>query len=79
MYEKTVAANGKLSDWNAQAAIVDKTDNPSPRDEPRITFNYQNVKENIPGCFLELISKVNDHLSHLLHKFLLKFDVKHGY
>ncbi|CAD6500186.1 BgTH12-04289 [Blumeria graminis f. sp. triticale] len=79
MFEKTMAANGKLSDWNAQAVIVDKSDNPGPWDEPRITFNYQNVKEDMPGCYLELMAKVHDHLSHPSHKFFLKFDVKHGY
>ncbi|KAI0996282.1 hypothetical protein K3495_g11899 [Podosphaera aphanis] len=79
MYERTVTANGKLSDWNAQAVIVNKTENPGLCDEPKITFNYQNVKEDMSGCYLELMSKVHDHLSHLSHKFFLKFDVKHGY
>ncbi|KAI0996804.1 hypothetical protein K3495_g11379 [Podosphaera aphanis] len=35
MYERTINANGKLSDWNADAVLVDK---PGQR-EPRITFN----------------------------------------
>ncbi|POS82104.1 hypothetical protein EPUL_005571 [Erysiphe pulchra] len=47
MYERTISANGKLSDWNAQAIIVDKSVNPNPWDGPRITFNYQNVKEDM--------------------------------
>lgn len=66
---KTMAANGKLSDWNAQVEIVDKTENPGPWDELRIKFNYRNVKENMSGCFLELMSEVNDHLSHSPHNF----------
>lgn len=79
IYEKTMSANGKLSDWNAQAEIVEKSENLGPWDEPRITFNYQNVKEEMPGYFLELMSKVHDHVSDPSHQFFLKFDVKHGY
>lgn len=40
VYESTIAANSKLSAWNAQAVIVDKVSNPKPTDEPRVTFNY---------------------------------------
>lgn len=79
MYERTIEANGKLSDWNAQAQIVDKSDNPGEWDEPRITFNYQNVIEEMPGTYLELMSRVHDHLGHPTHKFFHKLDLKHGY
>lgn len=33
----------------------------------------------MPGCYLELMAKVHDRLSHPSHKFFLKFDVKHRY
>lgn len=79
MFEKIITANGKLSDWNAQAVIVDKSDNLDHWDEPRITFNYQNIKEDMPGCYLELMTKVHDCLSNSSHDFFLKFGVKHGY
>ncbi|POS82123.1 hypothetical protein EPUL_005556, partial [Erysiphe pulchra] len=79
MYERTMSANGKLSDWNFQAIIVDKSENPGPWDEPIITFNYQNVKEDMPGCYLELMAKVHDHVSDPSHQFFPKVDVKHGY
>lgn len=32
VYESTIAANNKLSPWNAQAVIVDKVPNPTPSD-----------------------------------------------
>ncbi|KAI1007083.1 hypothetical protein K3495_g1139 [Podosphaera aphanis] len=75
MYERTLTANSKLSDWNADAVLVDK---PGQR-ESCITFNYRNVWEDMPGCYLELISKVHDYLSNPSHQFYHQFDLKHGY
>lgn len=79
MFERTIAANGKLSDWNAQAVLVDKTDDAGLDDEPRITFNYRNVIEDIPSCHLTLASKVHDYLSHPGHGCFMQLDLKHGY
>ncbi|POS82079.1 hypothetical protein EPUL_004697, partial [Erysiphe pulchra] len=79
MYERTMQANGKLSDWNAQAQLVNKSDNPSEWDEPRLTFNYQNVVEDTPGCFVELMSGCHDYLGHPSHQMFFKLDLKHGY
>lgn len=79
MYERCIEANGKLSDWNAQAQLVDKSDNPGEWDEPRLTFNYQNVHEDKPGCFVELMSRCHDYLGHPGHKRFHKADLKHGY
>ncbi|KAK1828104.1 CoA-transferase family III domain-containing protein [Podospora conica] len=45
MYESTVLANGRLSEWSAEPNLVDKSDNPKPGDEPRLTINYSRVKE----------------------------------
>ncbi|KAK6585464.1 hypothetical protein PZA11_002191 [Diplocarpon coronariae] len=78
-YERTMVANGQLSDWNAQAVVVDKVENPQPWDEPRITFNYRNVIEQMPGCYMELSSKLHDYLGHPTHKSFLKFDLKNAY
>ncbi|POS81879.1 hypothetical protein EPUL_006749, partial [Erysiphe pulchra] len=79
MYERTMEANGELSDWNAQANLIDKSDNPGEWDEPRLTFNYQNVVEDVPGCFVELSSTTHDYMGHPSHRFFHKLDLKHGY
>jgi hypothetical protein len=79
MFERTITANGKLSDWNAQAVLVDKTDDAGLDDEPRITFNYRNVIEDIPSCHLTLASKVHDYFSHPGHGCFMQLDLKHGY
>jgi len=73
-----LTASGKLSEWNAPAVVVDKAD-AGPMGECRITFNYRNVKEDLPGCYLELISKTNDYLSHPDHAMFLAFDLKHSH
>ncbi|RKF60580.1 hypothetical protein OnM2_049057, partial [Erysiphe neolycopersici] len=79
MYERTMQANGKLSDWNAQSQLVNKSDNPGEWDEPRLPFNYQNVVEDTPGCFVELMSGCHDYLGHPSHQMFFKLDLKHGY
>jgi hypothetical protein len=81
MYERTTVANDRLSDWNAQAVLVpkDKSENPDPNAGCRITFNYQNVVEDLPGCYLELMSECHDYLAHPRHKRFMTFDLKQGY
>ena len=79
IYELTEPANGRLSQWNARAVMVDKSDNPKPEDEPRMTFDYSRVTEDLPGCFLELSSKVHDHLANPRHGCLFMADLKHAY
>ncbi|POS82100.1 hypothetical protein EPUL_005332, partial [Erysiphe pulchra] len=79
MYERTMEANGELSDWNAQANLVDKSDNPREWDEPQLTFNHQNVVEDIPGCFVELSSTTHDYMGHPSPRLFHKLDLKHGY
>lgn len=54
VYELTEPANGRLSQWNARAVMVDKVENPGPDDEPRMTFDYSRVTELLPGAHLEL-------------------------
>ncbi|POS83490.1 hypothetical protein EPUL_004983, partial [Erysiphe pulchra] len=79
LYESTIRANGKLSDWNAMAQLVDKSDNPDEWDEPRLTFDYQNVKEDKLGCFVELLSRCHDYLGDPSHEMFFKLDLKNGY
>ncbi|POS81887.1 hypothetical protein EPUL_005662, partial [Erysiphe pulchra] len=54
MYEPTTARGGGLSPWNAAAKLVPKSDNDKWGDEPRIAFNYHNVKEDLPGYVMQL-------------------------
>ena len=79
IYELTEPANGRLSQWNARAVVVDKVENPTPQDEPRITFDYSRVKEDLPGTYMELSSKVHDNLADPRHKCLFAADLKHAY
>ena len=59
--------------------VVDKVNNPTPQDEPWITFDYSWVKEISPGNFLELSSKVHDYLSDPRHQTFCQADLKHSY
>lgn len=79
IYELTEPANGRLSQWNARAVMVDKVENPTPSDEPRMTFDYSRVTELLPGAHMELSSKVHDHLSNPRHGCLFTADLKHAY
>lgn len=45
IYEHTITANGRLSEWNSRAVHVDKVEDPKPTDEPRLTFAYHMVHE----------------------------------
>ena len=42
--------------------------------EPRVTFDHSRVKEDLPGTFMELSSRVHDHLSNPKHGFLFAAD-----
>ena len=79
VYELTEPANGRLSQWNARAVMVDKVENSKPSDEPRMTFDYSRATELLPGSHLELSSKVHDHLSNPCHGCLFSADLKHAY
>jgi hypothetical protein len=78
MYERTTAANSALSDWNAEAVVVPKPGEPEGG-EMRITFNYSNVHEDMPGSCLQLASEVHDYLSDPRHGCFMQFDIKHAY
>src|ERR1700733_353800 len=78
MYERTITANGELSDWSAEAVVVPKPGEPEGG-EMRITFNYRNVHEVMPGTFLQLTSEVHDYLSDPRHGCFMQYDIKHTY
>ena len=79
VYELTEPANGRLSQWNARAVMVDKSENPKPSDDPLMMFDYSRVHEDLPGSFMELSSRVHDHLSNPNHRCLFAADLKHAY
>ena len=79
IFESTLAANGRLSPWNARIVMVDKVENPTPQDEPRLTINYRNLPEELPGVHLESMARVHDHLSDPRHQCLMQADLKHAY
>jgi hypothetical protein len=74
--ERTLIANEELSDWNAVAVLVDKQGKGDPY---RATFNYCYVREDLPGCHLELMSKVHDYLSNPRHTVYDQLDLRHAY
>lgn len=79
MYELTEPANGRLSQWNARAIIIDKIENPTSEDEQRVTLDYSRVVKNLSRFHLKLSSKVHDNLSDFKHKVLFSADLKHAY
>lgn len=80
MYEYTKVANGHFSEWNAAAVLVDKDrDNPKLGNEPRVTFNYRNVKEILPAIRMPLMAEVHEFLGHPDIKFFCQWDFKHAY
>ncbi|KAI1001568.1 hypothetical protein K3495_g6633 [Podosphaera aphanis] len=76
MYESTTARGEGLSPWNAAAKLVPKSDNDKWGDEPRITFNYHNIKEDLPGYIMPLMSDIHDFLSEPRHGCFIQLDLK---
>lgn len=64
---------------NARAVLVDKVPDPKPTDEPRLTFAYHQVHEDLPGVHMELSARVHDSLSDPRHGTLFSADLKHAY
>ncbi|KEQ83933.1 hypothetical protein M438DRAFT_335660 [Aureobasidium pullulans EXF-150] len=75
MYERTTVANRKLSNWGADAVLVKK----EGKDEPRLTFNYHYVYEELPGNQMELSSRAHAFLGLPSHKVFSAFDLKNAY
>jgi hypothetical protein len=54
-------------------------ENPTPQDEPRVTFDYSRVHEKLSESFLELSFKMHDNLFDPRHKVFFSADLKHAY
>jgi hypothetical protein len=54
-------------------------ENSTLEDEPRVTFDYFRVIEEMPDTHLKLSSKVHDNLSDSRHQCLFSTDLKHAY
>ena len=59
--------------------IVDKSENPRPKDELRIIFNYFKIYENLPKIYIKLSSKVYNYLLNSSYRCLFKANLKHIY
>ena len=79
VFEFTVAKNKQLLNWNVKIIIIDKIDKVFIEHEPRIIFNYFNVKKIMPGSHLKLIFNIYDYLSDLKSKIYMQVDFKHVY
>ena len=79
VYERMEPANGRLSEWNARAVMVDKKENPSPKDKPRMTFDYSRIYKDLPSCYIELAFRVYNYLSNPRYSCLFSADLKYAY
>lgn len=59
--------------------MVDKVENLTPENKPRITFNYQHVNETKPENYLNLVSKCHDFVNKPHYTIYSKLDLKYGY
>lgn len=79
LFERTVEANGKFSDWNANPRPAEKSGASGPNPELCFAVDYSHIEEQMPGCYLSLTEKVHDYLSFPCHKVFCQFDLKHAY
>ena len=59
--------------------MIDKSDDSKSTDEMRMTFDYSRVDEMMSETYIELSSKVHDHLSDSRHEVFMSTDMKHAY
>ena len=79
LYEYTMNANGKLSDWAAEPVIVEKDGTKDSWDEKRLTFNYRNVHETMPATAMTQLSDIHEYLSDTRHGSFSTIDLKNAY
>ncbi|POS81840.1 hypothetical protein EPUL_006710, partial [Erysiphe pulchra] len=79
LFERTIEANGKFSDWNANPRPAEKSGTSGPNPELRFAVDYSHIEEQMPGCSLSLTEEVHDYLSFPGHKVFCQFDLKHAY
>ena len=75
MYERIVTANECPSKWNALPALIRKPG----QVQPRLTFNYHFIYEDIPVSHMEAAINVHNLLSIPSNKCLFSADIKYGY
>lgn len=59
--------------------MVDKVENPKPTDEPRMTFNYLKVVEELPWVYIQLTGSYHDYLFNPRYDCYMTPDLKYGY
>lgn len=79
IYESTLEANGRLLPWNSKAIIINKVDNLTLADKPRLTFDYLRTTKILPGYNIELLSKVYNYLLNPRYSSLMSADLKYIY
>jgi len=60
MFEPTVTANGRLSEWLVGPIFVPKEGSTSEWDEPRLAVNCRNVHETFPGINITYMSDIHE-------------------
>ena len=75
MYERSVVANERLSQWWPALVLVKK----EGKAEPRLTFNYHYVFEEPPGDHTELAARTHAFLSLPTHNVFPHIDFKNAY
>lgn len=79
IYESTQTVNKRLSSWESQTVLVDKSKNSNFEDESRLIFNYQRVSKQLFKSYINLTIKVHDYLLNSRHNIFFNADIKHAY
>ena len=75
MYERTVIANDRTSQWKTASVLIPKPD----QTESRLTFNYHFVYEKLAGSMMKLAQRTHDLLDRPGHRMFFAADMKHDY
>ena len=59
--------------------IINKVKDLTPKDKPRVTFDYLRVEEDLLGSYLKLSSKVYNNLLDLRYRSLFAANLKYIY
>ena len=71
IYERTLVANGRLSDWNGRIVLVEKFDDGKLLDEPRVAFDFSQVLEDLPASNIELGGRIHDYIADPRHRVFM--------
>ena len=75
MYKRTITDNGYPSKWNTLPDLIHKPG----QVQPRFTFNYHLVYEDIPASHMKVTINMHNLLSIPSNKCLFSADIKHEY